>query len=229
MATSWFKFDGDGVVTWLPAFHDMGLIAGLLFPVYGKFPCYMMAPRDFVQQPVRWLKAISRYRATHSCAPTFAFDLCSRKVTPAQRANLDLSSWIMAGNGSEPIHWETLERFANTFRDCGLAWKTISTAYGLAEATLVVTSTPPEALRMPQSPTGGRHRVVGGGGRRGGCAKNCRLWQNKPECGSSSSTGIVHDARPIVLARYGWWPHDCAWILEPSRRYKASVPGAIGG
>ncbi len=144
MATSWFKFDGDGrLVTWLPVFHDMGLIAGLLFPVYGKFPCYMMAPRDFVQQPVRWLEAISRYRATHSCAPTFAFDLCSRKVTPAQRANLDLSSWIMAGNGSEPIHWETLERFANTFRGCGLAWKTISTAYGLAEATLVVTSTPP--------------------------------------------------------------------------------------
>ncbi|MFA6245162.1 MAG: fatty acyl-AMP ligase, partial [Candidatus Hydrogenedentales bacterium] len=105
-------------------------------------PCYSMSPMAFLQRPYRWLRAISKYRATASVAPNFAYDLCVRKVTTEQRDALDLSSWRMAGNGAEPIRPETLERFYNTFKQCGFRWRTISPAYGLAEATLEVSQTP---------------------------------------------------------------------------------------
>ena len=80
-------------VTWLPGFHDMGLIDGLLQPLYTGFPAVIMAPLSFLQRPVRWLQAISRFKATHSGGPNFAYELCIRKVTPEQRESLDLSHW----------------------------------------------------------------------------------------------------------------------------------------
>ncbi|NDJ18418.1 beta-ketoacyl synthase N-terminal-like domain-containing protein [Myxacorys almedinensis] len=125
-------------VTWLPSFHDMGLIDGILQPMYSGFPGYLMPPVSFLQRPIRWLEAISRYRATHSGGPNFAYDLCSRKVTPEQRKTLDLSSWWTAYNGAEPIRSETLQQFAETFKSSSFQAKFLYPCYGLAEATLMV-------------------------------------------------------------------------------------------
>jgi acyl-CoA synthetase (AMP-forming)/AMP-acid ligase II len=127
-------------VSWLPVYHDMGLIEGVLQPLFGGYTAYLMAPAAFLQRPLRWLRAIDRYRATHSGGPNFAFDLCIRKTTPEERKTLDLSSWRFAYNGAEPIRWETLERFYVAFRECGFRWRSFRPVYGLAEATLVVSS-----------------------------------------------------------------------------------------
>ncbi|MBX7255251.1 MAG: fatty acyl-AMP ligase [Candidatus Hydrogenedentes bacterium] len=129
------------LVTWLPTYHDMGLIHSLLHPLYKDYPCYSMSPMAFLQRPYRWLRAISKFRATTSVAPNFAYDLCVRKITPEQRDVLDLSSWRSAGNGAEPVRPETLERFYNTFKQCGFRWRAITPGYGLAEATLEVSQT----------------------------------------------------------------------------------------
>jgi len=96
-------------VGWLPLYHDMGLIGNVLQSLYEGFPCVLMAPLIFIQRPFRWLQAISRFRATASGGPNFAYDLCVRRITPEQRATLDLSSWELAFLGAEPINSETLE------------------------------------------------------------------------------------------------------------------------
>ncbi|NEU77743.1 non-ribosomal peptide synthetase [Nostoc sp. UIC 10630] len=133
-------------VTWLPVYHDMGLIGGVLQPLYGGFPCIMMPPAAFLQRPYRWLEAISRYRGTTSGAPNFAYELCIEKITPEQRSTLDLSSWNVAFNGAEPIRQETLERFATTFAECGFRPEAFYPCYGMAEATLMVTGSVKNAL-----------------------------------------------------------------------------------
>ncbi|MEB3214887.1 MAG: AMP-binding protein [Nostocales cyanobacterium 94392] len=94
-------------VIWLPSYHDMGLIGGILQPLYGGFPVALMSPVDFLQKPFQWLAAISRYKATTSGGPNFAYDLCVRKITPEQRETLDLSSWEVAFNGAEPIDYKS--------------------------------------------------------------------------------------------------------------------------
>jgi acyl-CoA synthetase (AMP-forming)/AMP-acid ligase II len=127
-------------VSWLPVIHDMGLIEGVLEPAYAGYPAYLMAPASFLQRPIRWLDAITRYRATNCGAPNFAYDLCVQKTVPAQRRALDLSSWRVAYNGAEPIRRNTLVAFHEAFRDCGFRWKSFYPVYGLAEATLVVSS-----------------------------------------------------------------------------------------
>ncbi len=99
---------GSGVF-WLPSYHDMGLIGGILQPMYIGQPNVLMSPMSFLQKPLRWLQAISRYRGTISGGPNFAYDLCVRKITPEQRDTLDLSSWCLAFNGAEPVRAETLD------------------------------------------------------------------------------------------------------------------------
>ncbi|RKH43049.1 AMP-dependent synthetase [Corallococcus sicarius] len=128
--------DSRGVI-WLPPYHDMGLIGGVLQPLCGGFPVVLMSPLDFLKRPARWLEAISRYRATTSGGPNFAFDLCVRKTTPEQRAALDLSSWDVAFNGAEPVRAETLERFTRAFADSGFRKEAFYPCYGLAETTLI--------------------------------------------------------------------------------------------
>ncbi|HEY0605644.1 MAG TPA: HAD-IIIC family phosphatase, partial [Herpetosiphonaceae bacterium] len=125
-------------VSWLPPYHDMGLIGGILQPLYSGFPVTLMSPVAFLQRPLRWLQVISRTRATTSGGPNFAYDLCARKIAPEQIADLDLSSWDVAANGAEPIRPETLERFATTFAAAGFRRSTFYPCYGLAEATLIV-------------------------------------------------------------------------------------------
>ncbi|MDT5296661.1 MAG: hypothetical protein QOJ76_3541, partial [Acidobacteriota bacterium] len=136
-----FEYTPETVcVSWLPLYHDMGLIGGVLQPLYGGFPALLMSPVSFLRNPYGWLKAISGHRATLSGAPNFAYDLCARKVTAEQRATLDLRSWEVAFTGAEPIRPETLERFAAAFESCGFRREAFLPCYGLAEATLVVAS-----------------------------------------------------------------------------------------
>ncbi len=125
-------------VFWLPSYHDMGLIGGILQPMYLGQPNVLMSPMTFLQKPLRWLSAISRFRGTTSGGPNFAYDLCVRKITPEQRKTLDLSSWRVAFNGAEPVRHETLERFAEAFAPCGFRREAFYPCYGLAEATLIV-------------------------------------------------------------------------------------------
>lgn len=126
------------MVSWVPPYHDLGLICGILYPFYVGYPSTLMSPMAFLQRPVRWLRVISRVRATISMAPNFAYDLCTRKVTPEQKANLDLSSWEVAANGGEPPRYQTMTRFAETFAPCGYRWETFFPGYGMAESTLII-------------------------------------------------------------------------------------------
>lgn len=125
-------------VFWLPSYHDMGLIGGILQPIYVGRTTVLMSPMTFLQKPFRWLSAISRFKGTTSGGPNFAYELCVRKITPEQRKTLDLSSWKLAFNGAEPVRAETMERFAETFAPCGFRYEAFYPCYGLAEATLIV-------------------------------------------------------------------------------------------
>lgn len=126
-------------LTWLPHFHDMGLINGVIQPLYKGFSCMLMPPTAFLQSPSRWLRAISNHRVTHSGGPNFAYELCIRKIDPKQEDSLDLSSWVVAFSGAEPVRKDTLDRFATTFAPFGFQRTAFYPAYGLAEATLKVT------------------------------------------------------------------------------------------
>jgi acyl-CoA synthetase (AMP-forming)/AMP-acid ligase II len=127
-------------VTWLPAFHDMGLTNGIIQPLYKGRNCYLMPPQSFLQRPVRWLEAISRTKATVSGGPNFAYELCVRKITAEQRENLDLSGWKVAYNGAEPVRADTMRRFVESFASCGFQASSFYPSYGLAEATLLVSA-----------------------------------------------------------------------------------------
>ncbi|AFY78523.1 acyl-CoA synthetase (AMP-forming)/AMP-acid ligase II [Pleurocapsa sp. PCC 7327] len=150
-------------VGWLPLFHDMGLIGTVIQAVYLGSPCIFMSPIAFIQKPIRWLEAISRYKATTSGAPNFAYDLLSRRATPAQVANLDLSRWTVAFCGAEPIRVETLDRFAEKFAPCGFRREAFYPCYGMAEATLFVTGgihTEPPVVKYVEKAPLEKNRVV---------------------------------------------------------------------
>ncbi|GHO83338.1 type I polyketide synthase [Dictyobacter formicarum] len=127
-------------VTWLPLYHDLGLIGGVLQPLYAGYESTIMAPTTFLQRPYRWLQAISNTQATISGGPNFAYDLCVRKVTDEQKQTLDLSHWEIVANGAEPVRSDTMERFAEAFAVCGFRRNYFYPCYGLAEATLVVSA-----------------------------------------------------------------------------------------
>ena len=137
-------------VIWLPPYHDMGLIGGILQPLYSGNIVTLMPHLMFLQRPVRWLQAISNFRATTSGGPNFAYDLCLRKIKPNQLEGLDLSTWEVAFNGAEPIHLETLERFTKYFAPYGFKPEAFLTCYGLAEATLMVSGGPKEKIPKSQ-------------------------------------------------------------------------------
>jgi acyl-CoA synthetase (AMP-forming)/AMP-acid ligase II/acyl carrier protein len=129
-------------VIWLPPYHDMGLIGGILQPLFVGFPVVLMAPALFMQRPLRWLKAISQHRATTSGGPNFAYDRCLAQLESDTLSDLDLSSWQVAFNGAEPIRAETLAHFADAFAAFGFRREAFYPCYGLAEATLLVSGNP---------------------------------------------------------------------------------------
>ena len=144
------------VVGWLPLFHDMGLIGNVLQPMYLGIPCILMPPVAFLQKPIRWLKAISKYRATTSGGPNFAYDLCLKKVQPEQLANLDLSSWDLAYSGAEPVRAETLDQFGQKFAQCGFRYSAFYPCYGMAETTLFTTGGDKNKLPVIQGVKSGK-------------------------------------------------------------------------
>jgi len=125
-------------VIWLPPYHDMGLIGGILQPLYAGFPVTLLSPMDFIQQPLRWLTAVSELGGTTSGGPNFAYDLCVERTTAEERARLDLSTWKVAFVGAEPIRSGTLRRFAEAFAPAGFDPAAFYPCYGLAEATLII-------------------------------------------------------------------------------------------
>lgn len=132
-------FDRESIgVSWLPFFHDMGLMAGVMLPIWLGYPTYLMAPGTFIRNPAGWLQAISRYRGTHAGAPNFAYEACVDTAGAADTGALDLSSWRVAWNGAEPVRPETLDRFRVRFAPNGFRPESIAPAYGLAESTLIV-------------------------------------------------------------------------------------------
>ncbi|MZQ85152.1 AMP-binding protein [Paenibacillus sp. 5J-6] len=126
------------IVNWLPAYHDMGLIGQLLMSLYLGCELTYMSPVSFMQKPIRWLRAITKYRATYSGAPNFAYELCVEKFNPEIDGDIDLSSWALAFNGAEPVRKETLEKFIRVFVPYGFQANSLAPSYGLAEGTLYV-------------------------------------------------------------------------------------------
>ncbi|MBH3339929.1 non-ribosomal peptide synthetase [Pseudomonas mendocina] len=131
--------EDDVIVSWLPLYHDMGLIGGLLQPIFSGIPCVLMSPQYFLARPLRWLEAVSRYGGTISGGPDFAYRLCSERVAESALANLDLSRWRVAYSGSEPIRQDSLQHFAEKFAASRFQASSFFACYGLAEATLFVT------------------------------------------------------------------------------------------
>ncbi|RDV36554.1 hypothetical protein DV096_19065 [Bradymonadaceae bacterium TMQ3] len=137
----------DVIVSWLPLYHDMGLIGGVLLPVFNGCSSVLMSPLDFLKKPQRWLEAFTKYKGTLSAAPNFAFDLCVRRVPEDVRDGLDLSNWEVACNGAEPVRMETQARFSDYFAPSGFQPGAFSPSYGLAEVGLLVST--PERMVEP--------------------------------------------------------------------------------
>ncbi|MCB0405945.1 MAG: fatty acyl-AMP ligase [Bdellovibrionales bacterium] len=131
--------DGSSAFTWLPPYHDMGLIGGILEPIYAGIPVTMMSPYTFLMRPFRWLQALTKYKTTFSGAPNFAYELCTHRITEKQMGELDLSHWELAYCGAEPIRADVLERFSQKFGAVGFKAESLYPCYGLAESTLMVT------------------------------------------------------------------------------------------
>ncbi|MFF0445682.1 AMP-binding protein [Streptomyces sp. NPDC004609] len=157
--------------SWLPAYHDMGLIAMTLTPLYVGGTAVLMSATDFLKRPVSWLRLIERHGAEISCAPNFAYELCARRLTEEQTAGLDLTRWRYACNGAEPVNPATLTRFARRFHGHGFAPKALLPGYGLAEATLFVSGAradrPPTVLRADPAALGRGELTPAGEGARG--------------------------------------------------------------
>lgn len=126
----------DVAVSWLPLYHDMGLIGAWFVPLATRIPLVSLSPLSFLANPARWLQAISRHRGTLSPAPNFAYELCVRKISEQELQDLDLSCWRAALNGAEPVRPETIERFTERFARCGFRREALLPVYGLAEASL---------------------------------------------------------------------------------------------
>lgn len=141
---------GDETVFWLPIYHDMGLIGGIIQPIISAMPTTLLSPIHFLQRPISWLEAISKRvkngARVISGGPNFAYDLCTKKITEEQLANLDLSTWKTAFSGAEPVRPETLDRFYNVFSKAGFKKQHYLSCYGLAEATLYVSGVYPNQV-----------------------------------------------------------------------------------
>lgn len=202
MAESFQLTEDTIACSWLPPFHDMGLISMILTPMVIGFQTVQMAPEAFLRRPDRWLKAITHYRAAFSWSPNFAYELCVRRIDDL--SGIDLSSWTIAGNGSEPVRERTLAEFAGKFADCGFRPGTLWAGYGLAEATLFVSArgrgpgstlwADPEELSqgriVPGDAATGRPLVSCGPPARGTSVTVC-----DPETGEQVDDGIVGEIR----------------------------------
>jgi acyl-CoA synthetase (AMP-forming)/AMP-acid ligase II len=208
------------MVSWLPVFHDMGLIGKIIQPVFMGCSCVLMSPEAFLQDPGRWLRAISRYGGTTSGGPNFAYDLCVDRVPVSDRAGLELGSWEVAFNGSEPVRAGTLERFSAAYAPHGFRREAFYPCYGLAEATLLVAGgskwAAPVVRSMPSVATdsGGK-----GGPRLVGCGSASpeqRLLIVNPETSvplGGGEVGEIWVAGPSVSPGYWQRPDESERVV----------------
>ncbi|WP_320415747.1 fatty acyl-AMP ligase [Oxynema aestuarii] len=197
---------------WLPPYHDMGLIGGILQPLYTGCPTILMSPLMFLQNPWRWLNAISRYRANTSGGPNFAYDFCARKIAPEQLEHLDLSCWEIAFNGAEPVAAETLDRFSKTFAPCGFRRETFYPCYGMAEATLMISGGDKQGHPVCQTVDAAaleQNRVVPTDDDRPGT-------RTLVGCGRTLADQIVAIAHPETLTRCAEGEIGEIWVRGPS-------------
>jgi acyl-CoA synthetase (AMP-forming)/AMP-acid ligase II len=139
----WPCGEGAVFVSWLPHFHDMGMLFGIIAPLWAGAPSYLMAPAAFVRRPGRWPEAMSRFRGTHTAGPSFAYELCVREAAEVGvPRDLDLSHWTVAGNGAEPVRWRVVEDFTAAYAPVGFRPETMCPGYGLAENTLKASGSP---------------------------------------------------------------------------------------
>jgi len=200
--TAAFQTSAESVgVCWLPLFHDMGLIGNVFQPLYIGATMVLMPPLAFLQKPVRWLQAISKYRATTIAAPNFGYELCVQMVKPEQCAELDLRSCVLAGSGAEPVRASTLARFQERFAPYGFSPQAFYPCYGLAEATLFVSGgqlgTAPVVLPVNKTLLTTEHRVE-----------------------------LQADGQPMVGCGQAWLAHEIA-IVDPDSCNRLSE-GQIG-
>jgi acyl-CoA synthetase (AMP-forming)/AMP-acid ligase II len=196
---SFWQTSDVGSVSWLPPYHDMGLIGGILGPLYVGSPVTLLPPLAFVQRPRRWLQAITRFHAAVSGGPNFAYDLCLRRLTPEQCAGLNLSSWRVAFNGAEPVNAATLREFAARFAPYGFRPDAFKPCYGLAESTLLVSSGPsaiPPRLQSVRQSDLERHRVVP-------CAGDTGDARTLVSCGRPVATTIIVDPESLRICAMG--------------------------
>ncbi len=197
--------EDSAFVGWLPFYHDMGLIGNILQPLYLGSESTLLSPIAFLQKPVRWLSAITRFRAATSGGPNFAYEYCVRRVTAEERAGLDLRSWTLAFNGAEPIRAETQERFTATFRAHGFNPVAFCPVYGLAEATLMVS-----ASRRESVPVTRRFDS-----KRLGCG------EARPADDEAAGRTLVSSGRPVEGQR------QTVAIIDPEMR-TACADGSVG-
>ncbi|MDZ7963840.1 MAG: aminotransferase class I/II-fold pyridoxal phosphate-dependent enzyme [Nostoc sp. DedSLP03] len=191
-----FEKKPDIGFSWLPPYHDMGLIGGILQPLSAGFPLIFMPPLAFLQNPMRWLKGISTYKVTVSPAPNFAYDLCVQNIKPEQLDNLDLSSWEIALNGAEPIRAETIESFTKLFSPYGFRPSSFKTCYGMAETTLLVTGVKKAevpTIKVCDAKVLEQNQVVS-------CDRD-RLYRKLVSCGHPWLKQIVAIANPVSLTK----------------------------
>ncbi len=201
----------SSLVSWLPMYHDMGLIGMVLQAVYCGIPAILMSPVEFLQTPLSWLRAISHFRATTSGAPNFAYALCADKIPKEQRRELDLRSWRVAFNGSEPVHASTLQRFQETFASAGLSRNTLFPAYGLAESTLMATAGTRSA--EPVIREFDRGSLEAGTGARAGTSE---LGQTLVGCGKSIADQELAIVDPSTHRRCPEGDVGEVWLRSPS-------------
>jgi acyl-CoA synthetase (AMP-forming)/AMP-acid ligase II len=226
--------DSAVIVSWLPLFHDMGLLGNVLQSLFIGVNCVLMPPEAFIQRPVRWLRAITRYRATTSGGPNFGYELCASKTRADEIAGLDLSSWRRAYNGSEPVRAETLERFCEAFAPAGFRPEALYPCYGLAEASLFVAGGDADERSVvrrydPAALAAGRAEPSGADGRRlVGCGhawldqRLCIVDPERCEALPDGSIGEIWVQGSNVARGYRDWPAE---VEDPFRARLVSGEG----
>jgi acyl-CoA synthetase (AMP-forming)/AMP-acid ligase II/acyl carrier protein len=209
-----FGTRGSVCVSWLPLYHDMGLIGTMLQPLREGGGGILMSPLEFLSRPVRWLQAISHFRATHSGGPDFAYALCARKVTAAEKESIDLSSWHVAFSGAEPVRQETLKAFATAFAQCGFRASSQRPCYGLAEATLLVAARRCQAEGEPAAASLDRKSLATGQVVMAspGSASACSV----VSCGAPASGVRALIVDPATLAPCSAHQIGEVWIASPA-------------
>ncbi|WP_267397175.1 MULTISPECIES: aminotransferase class III-fold pyridoxal phosphate-dependent enzyme [unclassified Sphingomonas] len=192
---------GSTGLSWLPHYHDMGLVGGLLTGIYGDLPVVLMSPFAFLSRPIRWLRAISDHRATWSGGPNFAYELCCRQIRPQEIAGLDLSRWALAVNGAEPVRRSTIDRFSDTFAPAGFRREAMSPFYGLAEHVVFASGAAPAA-----PPTWVRGPGVNGGRKPGWYAG----------CGAPAAGHAIAIVDPDTRMRAAGSAAGEIWLSGPS-------------